>query len=414
MNIAIIGGGITGLSAAYALQTTHPEIDYCLLESDARWGGKMVTATVQNGAAHPLIIDGGPDTFVTRKREVWELVHALGLAEEITPGSETRGIYVLHGGKPIKVPLNPVAFISSPILSLRGKLRMAAEPFVPARRDDADESLGEFVSRRLGREALERFVGPILGGIYNTDPNHQSILVTSPIMRQMEAEYGGLFRATFARLRQAQQAKTSPQERPPRFIGLKGGAGVLVKALVARLTGDLHLNAGVEWIAADAAGYRLSLTNGSIIHAEGLILATPANVAARLLAEVAPQAAADLAKIKHVNIGTISIAFDKAAIPPELLTMQGVMIPRRERRRIDAVTFTSNKDPTAPRKTNFWCACSLAVATPTWRASRTRICCGLCWMNCAPCWAWRRNRWSIGPSAGARATPRRRWVTWSW
>jgi protoporphyrinogen/coproporphyrinogen III oxidase len=220
-HIVIIGGGITGLSAAWELQG-RGHTAYTLLEQDSRWGGKVITAQRSAPAGGNFIIDGGPESFITRKPEVWELAHELGIQHQLaTPGSETSHMFILTQGKPLAVPLNPVLFLTSPILSARGKLRMLVEPFCPPRRDGEDESLAEFVTRRLGREALDRFIGPVLAGIYNTDPERQSILTTSPIMREMEAEYGGLFKAVLGRRRK--KSSQAPGSARPRFITFSAG-----------------------------------------------------------------------------------------------------------------------------------------------------------------------------------------------
>ena len=198
-HIAIIGGGITGLSAAWELQKLG-YLTYSMIEKENRWGGKVTTTRLPTEEGGAFIIDGGPEFFITRKPELWQLAHELGIQNLlINPGSETSHIFVLTEGKPLPVPINPSLFITSPIMSTRGKLRMMAEPFISARRDGQDESLANFVTRRLGREALDRFIGPVLAGIYNTDPERQSILTTSPVMREMEAEYGSLVKAMIGR-----------------------------------------------------------------------------------------------------------------------------------------------------------------------------------------------------------------------
>ncbi len=341
-DVAIIGGGIAGLSAAWYVQQGGTS-DYVVLERSGHWGGKIITQTVEGYGDRPFVIEGGPDTILTRKPEVWELAYDLGIGDQIIPASsETAGIYVLDNGRPVAIPMGPLAFIRSPLLSWRGKLRMLVEPFIPARRDDEDESLGDFASRRLGREALDKFIGPVLGGIYNTDPEKQSIMTTSPVMREMEREYGGLFKGAFARMRQARRDRHNGTVRKPRFITFQDGVQTLIDALVERLSGDLKLQAGVEAIERDADGYRLTLADGSTLAARRLIIATPANVAARLLQGAAPDAARLLAEIPHVHLGTISLAFNASDID-NALNLRGLMIPRREGRRIDAVTWTSAK-----------------------------------------------------------------------
>ncbi len=341
-DVVIIGGGITGLSAAWEAQQNG--LSYALLEKENRWGGKVHTEIIElpEGEA---IIDGGPESFVTRKPEAWELAGELGIQDQvIDPGAETRHMYILDGGTPVEVPLAPVKFITSPIMSGRGKLRMLAEPFQPPKADDADESLADFVTRRLGREALDQFIGPILGGIYNTDPDTQSILVSSPIMREMEAEYGGLFKAMFGRMKKARQNTNGNSKKRPRFGAFARGLERLVDALVDQLKGDLKLGVEIKKIEKNDAGYQISLTNGEKLLTGKLIFATPANATAVLLTDVADEAAAKLSTIKHENIGTVTLIYEVEDIRTAV-RVHGLMIPRREKRTIDAVTFTSLKMP---------------------------------------------------------------------
>jgi oxygen-dependent protoporphyrinogen oxidase len=340
-HIVVIGGGITGLSAAWELQRQDNDLHFTVLESTEHWGGKVDTARLPAPQGGEFVVDGGPESFITRKPEVWELAHELGIGDQIIdPGSETRNMYVLEQGRVMAIPLSPIAFLTSPLMSTRGKLRMMAEPFIEAKRDMEDESLAAFVNRRLGNEALEKFIGPVLAGIYNTDPQKQSILTTSPIMREMEAEYGSLVKAVIGRMRASR--KNHQVERPPRFITFKGGAQELVDRCVESLDGELILNAQVSAIEGSAGRYKVLLTDGRQFIADAVIIATTANIASELLAGAAPAVSAELNKIAHENIGTISLAYRNGDIPPDL-NINGLMIPRRENRAIDAVTFTSKK-----------------------------------------------------------------------
>lgn len=340
MQIAIIGGGITGLSAAWEAQQRG--ISYTLLEASDRWGGKVVSSTIKVDGAS-FLVDGGPDTIVTRKAEAWDLSRELGILDQVDdPGSETRGIYVLDNGSLLQIPLSPFKFIGSKLMTGRGKLRMLAEPLQPARKDDGDESLGDFVRRRLGVEALEKFVGPVLGGIYNTDPNIQSIMVSSPVMREMEREAGSLFLAAFQRGLRARK-QSSNGMRKPRFMTYKSGLQGLVDHLARQLTGDLRLSSRVSQIDRQGDAYRIRLSSGEILQADAVILATLANVAAGLVEDISPQASQLLRTIHHNHIGTVSLVYKESDLPN--MDIHGLMIPRREKRAIDAVTFTSKKMP---------------------------------------------------------------------
>ncbi|MBL8061694.1 MAG: protoporphyrinogen oxidase [Anaerolineales bacterium] len=339
MHIAIIGGGITGLSAAWELQQRG--IDYTVLEAAERWGGKIVSAILEIDNSK-FLVEGGPDTLVTRKPEAWELANELGMLEQITdPGSETSGIYVLDNASLHPIPVSPTRFFSTPLLTLRGKLRLLAEPFQPARRDDEDESLADFVRRRLGQEALDKFIGPVLGGIYNTDPEKQSILVSSPVMREMEREGGGLF---VGALQRAFRSGKKKKNKIPRFITFKNGLQALTDELARQLKGDLRLNAQVDSVRLEGVQYRISIGDGSSILADGVIFATLANQTSALIKDVAAEASHRLSAMRQQNIGTVSLVYRESDIP-EKPVINGLMIPRREKRLIDAVTFTSRKMP---------------------------------------------------------------------
>lgn len=342
-DVAIIGGGITGLSAAWELQQS--QIPYVLIEQSQRWGGKIITESL-DGA----LVEGGPEALVTRKPEVYDLAIELGLQDQIRPASgEARGIYILTGGVPVAVPLGPVAFVTSPIMSWRGKLRLLKEPLVAPRTDDGDESLADFTRRRLGDEALERLVGPILGGIYNTDPNTQSILTTSPVMRELEATYGGLFKGLLGRMRAARHARREGATPRPRFISFADGTETLVTRLVQQLNGDLRAGVAVTKLVRLDDGYQVQLSDETSLRIRSVVLAVPANIAAVMVEPVAAEAARMLREIPHTNIGTVSLLYRSGDLPVSVARMRGLMIPRREKRQIDAITFTSNKDPeTAP------------------------------------------------------------------
>jgi oxygen-dependent protoporphyrinogen oxidase len=339
MHIAVIGGGITGLSAAWELQKRS--IKFTLFEASHRWGGKVVSSKLELSNGAHFLVEGGPDTLVTRKPEAWDLANELGMLDQIVnPGSETSGTYVLDRASLYPIPVSPAKFISSPLLTVRGKLRMLAEPFQPARRDDEDESLAEFVRRRLGHEALDKFIGPVLGGIYNTDPETQSIMVSSPIMREMEKD-GGLFVGV---LKRAFRGGKQKGPKKPRFVSFKNGLQALTDELARQLKGDMRLNARVEKVTRDENGYRVHIANGSSARADGIIFATLANQTSALIKEISPEASRQLSAIRHQNIGTLSLVYHESDIPREPF-ISGLMIPRHEKRMIDAITFTSRKMP---------------------------------------------------------------------
>ena len=340
MHIIVIGGGITGLSAAWELQQRG--IDYSLLEASDRWGGKVISQRIEIDNAL-FLVEGGPDTLITRKPEAWNLAKELGMLDQVVnPGSEMSGTYVLDNASLHQLPVSPTRFFSTPLLTLRGKLRMLAEPFQPARRDDGDESLADFVRRRLGQEALDKFIGPVLGGIYNTDPEKQSIMVSSPVMREMEKDGGGLVLGALKRAFKGNSKMNT--EKKPRFVSFKNGLQALTDELARQLTGDLRLNSQVISVVKKNGKYHVTLANGERLLADGVILATLAQQASALVKDLSAEASQRLGAMRQQNIGTMSLVYRESDITEKPI-VNGLMIPRCEKRMIDAVTFTSRKMP---------------------------------------------------------------------
>ena len=347
-HVVVVGGGITGLSAAWYLQTRGAKTTYTLIESSDRWGGKVQTEHVRGPGETPFVVDAGPDSVLTRKPWALELARELDLEDQlIVTTPRKHATLVLHRGRLVPLPagldlLAPtriLPFVRSPLFSVAGKLRMLLDLAIPAKRDGADETLGDFITRRLGKEALDRLGEPLLCGIFNTEPERQSILATFPTFRQLEARHGSLIRGFRAARRRAATAKLPP------FMSLRGGMGDLVSALAGRLTGDLRLRVGATGVRRDATGtFSVTLSAGPILAAHAVILATPASASAMLLEEIAPAAAHHLREIRTTSSGTISLAYPSAAIPHPL-DGYGVVIPRSEARAIDAISWTSSKWP---------------------------------------------------------------------
>jgi oxygen-dependent protoporphyrinogen oxidase len=228
-------------------------------------------------------------------------------------------------------------FLRSPLFSPRGKVRIALDLLLPPRRATADESLASFVRRRFGDEALRRLAEPMLAGVYNAEPERQSILATFPQFPALERAHGSVIRGLRAASRQQPPAET------PAFLSFDAGNQTLVDALVARLSGDLRLDTTVCSIArADAGGYTLQLVDGASLAADAVVLATPASVSATLTRETAPEAAALLAGIRYAGIGAIYLAYRQSDIAHPL-NGAGVVIPPTEGRRIDGITWVSSK-----------------------------------------------------------------------
>lgn len=338
--VVIIGGGIAGLSAAWYLQQQH--MPYVLLEASDRCGG-----LIQTKREHGLTMEFGPDAMITRKPWAYDLAQALGLQAEIIAVNDTpERIYVLSDeqfvplpeGLRLLVPTKLMPFLRSPLLSPWGKCRVLLDWVIPPRRDHADESLAQFVKRRMGAEALDKLADPLLAGVYNAEMDRQSILATFPQYRALEAQHGSLIRGM-----QAQQRRATPSEEPA-LVSFKQGMGQLVEALVAQLTGTVRLNAPVMSIAPTETAYQVRLQSGDVFIAHQLILATPAPVSAQLLKEVAPDASRNLARIRYAGVGSISLAYRKRDVPRPL-DAYGLVIPSSAGRNIDGMQWSSSKWP---------------------------------------------------------------------
>lgn len=214
-HIVVVGGGISGLSAAFYLQKAARAaglpLRYTLIERDARFGGKIQTDTIAvPGAAGAFIVEGGPDSFITQKPWGMQLARDLGLEDQLMDTNEARRkVYVLVKGRlrplpdglMLVVPTRIVPFALSPLISPWGKLRMALDLLIPPRRDRMDETLADFIRRRLGTEALDRIAEPLMAGIHNSEAERQSLLATFPRFRAIEEKHGSLIRGMLAQRR---------------------------------------------------------------------------------------------------------------------------------------------------------------------------------------------------------------------
>jgi oxygen-dependent protoporphyrinogen oxidase len=366
----IIGGGITGLAAAYRLQTLAPEIAVTLIEREARLGGKIVTEQVDG-----FVIEGAPDSVLSRKPRGVGLFEELGLAQEIQGRNpQYEKTFVEYGGALHRlptgltgmIPTNLEALTRSTLISPEGQARLAQEPDLPPAPPDGDESVASFVTRRLGAEVYEKLVEPLMSGIYAGDGEQLSLAATFPQLRQLELKHGSLLhglqksavrspqsavrgRETSARLRRERSVERSVESSEgggyPPFVSLRQGMGTLVERLVECL-GRTHilLNRVVTRIEQpmDCTGYQVVLADGQRLAADALILCTPAFVTAGLLAELAPALAQLHAAIPYASSALVTLAYREADLPWPL-DGYGYVVPRSADRDVLACTWTSSK-----------------------------------------------------------------------
>jgi oxygen-dependent protoporphyrinogen oxidase len=354
----VVGGGISGLAAAHRAVELAREralpLELTVLEARDRLGG-----TIETERADGFVIEAGPDSFISEKPWALGLCRRLGLQERLLRTDDRyRRTFVWYGGRLHPLPdgfqlLAPTKlgpFIGSSLFSWPGKVRMALETALPrgggwtARAPEADESLGSFVRRRLGAEALERVAQPLVAGIYTADPDELSLAATMPRFLELERRERSVVLALWRAGRRAPQAGTSGA-RWSLFVTLRGGMEELVEALAARLpAGAVALGRRATGIERAGEGWRVALASGESVAAAAVILAAETHTTGRLLRYVDPAAATLLADVPYASSATVGLAYRRADIPHPLDGF-GFVVPRVERRALLACTFSSVKYP---------------------------------------------------------------------
>jgi len=367
MNLIIIGGGIAGLSAAYYAIRNNQYKKITLLEAGDRWGGKITTDRVsfENG---DFIIEGGPDTFLATKPWAVALCKELGLGDRLHgTNPHQKNTYVLHhnrlqplpDGLAMMIPTNIPSILKSSLVSWPGKARMGLDFLLPSQNGHHDESLGNFVSRRLGREAYENLIEPLMSGIYAGDGDQLSLRSTFPYLHDLEHKYGSLARGALKMRQQTNGGVRSlPTSRRRRessdsvpgsrsaFLTPTTGLVEIVEALVDQLqTADLRLNTSVKMLQrSNVSMWDVTLDNGHTLTADDVIIAAPAYAAGKIVSDLDPELASVLRSIPYASTATVSLAYRQNDLSRPL-DGYGYVIPRREGRRALACTWTSTKFP---------------------------------------------------------------------
>ncbi len=349
LKIAVVGGGVTGLTAAYILakaRRSGAPADEFLIEGSQRLGGLVLTERVGD-----FVVEGGPDSFLSEKPEARALCEELGLGGELIGSNDaSRQTYVLHRGRlePLPdgflffVPSRPWSALKSPLLSPSGKLAVLRNFFwqSPAK-GEVDESVASFVRRRFGQDFLDDLVQPLLAGVYGGNPEELSAQAVLGRLLALEREHGSIVRAAI-RLRHKRRASG------PLFTTLRSGLGTLIEALGGKLRSEetrfelgrrvVRLEAGLGAVRR----YRLSCDGGDSYEADAVILALPAFECARLLQPHSAELAVLLGGVHYTAAATVNLGFLAApALPPGF----GFLVPKREGRKLLACTFVHAKFP---------------------------------------------------------------------
>lgn len=353
--VVVIGGGITGLTAAYRLlQKRHDAsgapIAVTLLEAAPRVGGK-----IQTERRDGFVIDAGPDSFVVARPHATALCKELGLGDRLIGTSErARKVYIRSGGVEhqlpegvvLGIPTRILPLVRTPLFSWPAKVRMGLDLVLPRRRGGSDESVGSFMRRRLGREAVERLAEPLLGGIFAGNVDTLSVRAAFPQLVELEEKYGSLIRGTLAQ--KAKRAAPNSGKPASVFHSLIGGMGELIEALarsVDKLGGTIRVGAEVEAIAEGDldSRYRVMVRgDAEAIPADDVVLCAPAYAAADLLDGIDRDLAGRLRQIPYVSTATVAIGFPRADVP-HALDAAGLILPKGEKRGVLAATFVSSK-----------------------------------------------------------------------
>jgi len=347
--IAIIGGGISGLAAAFALEEHRragSEIAYTLYESSPRLGGVLRTEHIDG-----CVVEAGPDSFITEKPWAIDLCRALGLADQLIGSNDAdRKTYILTRGRLVVMPDGLMFMVPTKILptglsslfSLKTKLRMARELFHSRRAVDQDESVAAFVERHYGREMVDRLADPLLSGVYGGEAANLSIRAVLPRFVEMERARGSLGRAMLAARKK--MSKGPKKAAPPLFTSLKNGMQHLAETAVTRLDPkSLLTNAPVQALQPQAGGWLVSAGMQSD-HFDSVILALPAPAAAQVLCLANPDLAAELAAIQYSSSITVGLGYEHE-VRQSLPAGFGFLVPRSEGKRLLAATFVHNKFP---------------------------------------------------------------------
>lgn len=343
--VAIIGSGISGLACAVTLK--EADIDFTIFEKDSELGGKIKTEYLNN-----FTIEAGPDSYLPEKFWSVQLIKKVGLEEEmLCSNDEFKGTYIYSNGKlhplpegvMLMVPTMIMPLLKSSLISWPGKIRMGLELFIPPKKDDSDESLAQFVTRRLGRECLEKIAEPLVAGIHTSNPDNMSVKATFPRFIEMEKKYGSLIKGMVSVLKNKPASNQQSSKKMTYFMSLKKGMFELVEACKKFIGEDkILVNKEVISVEKSDENYKIKTKDGSEYLFDFIVLSTPSYVTSEIVKKIDDNLSRLLKNIEWSSSATISLAYEKKDVNVSLKGF-GFIVPRIENKRINACTWSSIK-----------------------------------------------------------------------
>jgi oxygen-dependent protoporphyrinogen oxidase len=347
--VTIIGAGVSGLACAHRLLELSKEknipVELNLLDAGSKAGGALGTLE-QEG----FLMEEGPDCFITEKPAALELCKKLGLEDQLIKTNQNlKQSFILKGAKLYPIPegffmLAPsrlMPLMATPLLSPLGKLRASLEPFVKVRRDPQDESVGHFVRRRLGKEVFEALAQPLIGGVYNADPDELSVNACVPRFKEMELKYGSLLKAMAAR-RINSQAQVSGA-RYSLFVALKKGMQTLAQALVSKIPSEsIRLQSPVQSLKPTDKGTWEVNANNHMREVDAVVLAIQPSKIRPLIGPLDKEWDKLLSGVPSHDSATLNLGFRRQDISHPLDGF-GFVVPAREKKSLVGCTFASQK-----------------------------------------------------------------------
>lgn len=300
MKIAIIGGGISGLATAFYIRQAMPDVEISLFEKEEKLGGRMLTKEIEG-----FFFESGSNGFLSNKPDTLELVAQSGCNDILIRSNDSARKRFIYKDFLCTLPESPKAFLQTPLLSLRGKLRVACELFIPAKKDDNDETLQSFGYRRVGKEMTDVFLDAMVAGIFASSPDKISVNSAFPAVVKLEKEYGGLFRGMFAK----KKKEAGPGGT---LMSFEKGVSTFIERLALAAKIDITRNCTVEALANIDGKYKVKVNNTEMLF-DSVVLAVPSFVSAKILEKIDMPMAQALDDIEYSPVSVVGFGYNAFA-----------------------------------------------------------------------------------------------------